>query len=186
MIDLLDLVRSIAAAATRAAENKNYPSPCSHGSPLLASVRQACIERGYTADGLAVPGMREGALPPGVSTHKDVEKALLIALKSHRKAVETEHLHARSIGSGGPGELRKADFARRNTEDAIRALAALADAKGLMDKVIRVLEGYAENYDMMSRIGKTGDVDCKSVAHDIRRNMVDGVRAAIADKAVTP
>lgn len=63
--------------------------------------------------------------------------------------------------------------------------AALADAKGLMDKVTRVLEGYAENYDMMSRIGKTGDVDCKSVAHDIRRNMVDGVLAVIADKAVT-
>lgn len=64
--------------------------------------------------------------------------------------------------------------------------AALPDAKGLMDKVIRVLEGYAENYDMMSRIGKTGDVDCKSVAHDIRRNMVDGVCAAIADKSVAP
>ena len=63
--------------------------------------------------------------------------------------------------------------------------AALADAKGLMDKVTRVLEGYAENYDMMSRIGKTGDVDCKSVAHDIRRNMVDGGLAVIADKAVT-
>ncbi len=62
------------------------------------------------------------------------------------------------------------------------APAAQGDAKELTEKVIRVLEGYAENYDMMSRIGKTGDVDCRSVAHDIRRNMVDGVRAAIASK----
>ena len=65
------------------------------------------------------------------------------------------------------------------------APAAQGDAKDLADKVASVLEGYAENYDMMARIGKTGDVDCKSVAHDIRRNMVDGIRAAIADKAVT-
>lgn len=64
------------------------------------------------------------------------------------------------------------------------ALAALVVAAGpdavLVDKALRVLEGYAENYDMMSRIGKTGDVDCRSVAHDIRRNMVDGVRAALS------
>lgn len=72
------------------------------------------------------------------------------------------------------------------TVPVFAATAALPDTKGLMDKVIRVLEGYAENYDMMSRIGKTGDVDCKSVAHDIRRNMVDGVCAAIAGKAVAP
>ena len=63
MIDLLDLVRSIAAAAARAAENKHYPSPCSQGSPLLASVRQACVERGYTAGGLAVPGVTADAEP---------------------------------------------------------------------------------------------------------------------------
>lgn len=125
MTDLLDLVRSIAAAAARADENKHYPAPCGQGSPLLANVRQACVERGYTADGLAVPGMAEDALSTRVPTHQDVKKALLNALKSHSKAVETEHLHARSIGSGGPGELRKADFARRNTEAAIRALAAL-------------------------------------------------------------
>ena len=64
MIDLLDLVRSIAAAAARAAENKHYPSPCSQGSPLLASVRQACVERGYTGDGLAVPGMAAPSAQP--------------------------------------------------------------------------------------------------------------------------
>lgn len=46
--------------------------------------------------------------------------------------------------------------------------------------LVRVLEGYAKNYDMMSRIGKTGDVDCRSVAHDIRRNMVDGIRKVLA------
>lgn len=67
-----------------------------------------------------------------------------------------------------------------------KAAPAQDDAKELADKVASVLEGYADNYDMMSRIGKTGDVDCKSVAHDIRRNMVDGVRAAIADNAVAP
>ena len=70
MIDLLDIVRSIAAAAARAAENKHYPSPCSQGSPLLASVRQACVERGYTSDGLAVPCMaapseQPAAVPDG-------------------------------------------------------------------------------------------------------------------------
>lgn len=64
MIDLLDLVRSIAAAAERAAENKHYPTPCSQGSPLLASVRQACVERGYTGDGLAVPGMAAPSAQP--------------------------------------------------------------------------------------------------------------------------
>lgn len=64
MIDLLDLVRSIAAAAARAAENKHYPSPCSQSSPLLASVRQACVERGYTGDGLAVPGMAAPSAQP--------------------------------------------------------------------------------------------------------------------------
>jgi len=57
MIDLLDLVRSIAAAAERAAENKNYPVPCGQSSPLLDIVRQACVERGYTAGGLAVAGV---------------------------------------------------------------------------------------------------------------------------------
>lgn len=68
----------------------------------------------------------------------------------------------------------------------IAAPAAQGEAKELADKVVSILEGYADNYDMMSRIGKTGDVNCKPVAHDIRRNMVDGVRAAIADKAVAP
>ena len=57
MIDLLDLVRSIAAAAERAAENKNYPVPCGQSSALLDIVRQACVERGYTAGGLAVAGV---------------------------------------------------------------------------------------------------------------------------------
>lgn len=64
MIDLLDLVRSIAAAAARAVENKHYPSPCGQGSPLLATVRQACVERGYTGDGLAVPGMAAPSAQP--------------------------------------------------------------------------------------------------------------------------
>lgn len=65
------------------------------------------------------------------------------------------------------------------------APAAQGDAKELEDKVTGVLEGYADNYDMMARVGKTGDADCRSVAHDIRRNMVDAVRAAFAaSKAV--
>ena len=67
MIDLLDLVRSIAAAAERAAENKNYPVPCGPTSPLLASVRQACVERGYTAGGLAVPGVTAEPAPAGTA-----------------------------------------------------------------------------------------------------------------------
>lgn len=78
------------------------------------------------------------------------------------------------------------DVWKRMLEAAPAAPAAQGDAKELTEKVIRVLEGYAENYDMMSRIGKTGDVDCRSVAHDIRRNMVDGVRAAIASKRTGP
>ena len=72
MIDLIDLVRSIAAAADRAAENKNYPAPCGQGSPLLDSVRQACVERGYTAGGLAVsavaPRLVVDELPPLMSS----------------------------------------------------------------------------------------------------------------------
>ena len=54
MIDLIDLVRSIAAEAARAEESTNYPMPCTPGSPLLATVRQACVERGFTASGVAV------------------------------------------------------------------------------------------------------------------------------------
>lgn len=67
MIDLLDLVRSIAAAAERAAENKNYPVPCGQSSLLLDSVRQACVERGYTAGGLAVPGVPVESAPAGTA-----------------------------------------------------------------------------------------------------------------------
>ncbi|PKV47974.1 hypothetical protein CLU92_5449 [Janthinobacterium sp. 61] len=55
MIDLIDLVRSIAAEAARAEENTNHPLPCTPGSPLLASVRQACVERGFTASGEGEP-----------------------------------------------------------------------------------------------------------------------------------
>lgn len=54
MIDLMDLVRSIAAEAARAEESTNYPMPCTPGSPLLATVRQACVERGFTASGMPV------------------------------------------------------------------------------------------------------------------------------------
>ena len=67
MIDLLDLVRSIAAAAERAAESKNYPVPCGQSSPLLESVRQACVERGYTAGGMAVPGVTVEPAPAGTA-----------------------------------------------------------------------------------------------------------------------
>lgn len=61
MIDLIDLVRSIAAEAARAEESTNYPSPCTPGSPLLASVRQACVERGFAASGVAVSGATAAA-----------------------------------------------------------------------------------------------------------------------------
>ncbi|MGK5050716.1 hypothetical protein [Janthinobacterium sp. RB2P8] len=50
MIDLLDLVRSIAANAARAEEGEKYSNPCAPGSQVLARARQACVERGHAAD----------------------------------------------------------------------------------------------------------------------------------------
>lgn len=61
MIDLLDLVRSIAAAAERATENKNYPVPCGPASPLLVIVRAAGQTTAATPGGLV--SMSDGAEP---------------------------------------------------------------------------------------------------------------------------
>lgn len=93
MIDLMDLVRSIAAEAARAEENTNYPLPCTPGSPLLASVRQACVERGYTTGGLVVPGAapqtavaKRTAYGHQVPTPRPSE-ALITAVDGLRKAI---------------------------------------------------------------------------------------------------
>jgi len=48
-----------------------------------------------------------------------------------------------------------------------------------LDRAVRALEGYAESYDMMSRMGD-GKVDCNSVKHDISRNMIAAVKRAFA------
>lgn len=63
------------------------------------------------------------------------------------------------------------------------APAAQGDAKDeklKLDAACRSLEHYADSYERMGRIGNDGKVECASVAHDIRRNMVDAVRAAFA------
>lgn len=93
MIDLMDLVRGIAAEAARAEENTNYPLPCTPGSPLLASVRQACVERGYTFDGLAAPAAApQGAVAEraayghAVSTPRP-SAVLIAAVDEFRKAI---------------------------------------------------------------------------------------------------
>lgn len=57
------------------------------------------------------------------------------------------------------------------------------DAKLQLDAACRSLEHYADSYERMGRIGNDGKVECTSVAYDIRRNMVDAVRAAFAVKA---
>lgn len=55
----------------------------------------------------------------------------------------------------------------------------------LLNKIVSALEGYADSYDLMSRIGRRGDVQSTSVAFDIRRNMVDAVRNAFAQRAAS-
>lgn len=63
---------------------------------------------------------------------------------------------------------------------AMQRYVSLAQQTSLQQAVRDALELYALSYDQMARIGRTGDVDCKSVAYDIRRNMVDSVLSAIA------
>lgn len=57
--DLLDIVRTVCSTAAHMrdmddAKREHYPSPLSEFSPLLLAARQACLERGFTADGLAI------------------------------------------------------------------------------------------------------------------------------------
>ena len=54
--DLLDIVRTLVCMADRMAlpGSENYPSPLSHFSPLIIAARKACVERGFTAGGLAM------------------------------------------------------------------------------------------------------------------------------------
>ncbi|WP_426106328.1 hypothetical protein [Massilia sp. TSP1-1-2] len=57
--DPMDIVRSLLCIVDRMAELtpaqfENYPSPCSEASPLMIAARAACVERGFTAGGLAI------------------------------------------------------------------------------------------------------------------------------------
>lgn len=67
--------------------------------------------------------------------------------------------------------------------EMIAAPAARSDAKDeklKLDAACRSLELYADSYEQMGRLSNDGTVECASVSHDIRRNMVGTVRAAFA------
>ena len=93
MINLMDLVRSIAIEAARAEESTNYPLPCTPGSPLLATVRQACVERGFTASGVAVSvtgpqvAVAEGAARAQPVLSPSPNFALIAAVNGFRKVI---------------------------------------------------------------------------------------------------
>lgn len=116
MIDLLDLVRSIAAAADRAAENKNYPVPCGPASPLLAIVRQACVERGYTAGGLAVQGLTAGTAA-GTSLQAVADECAAFEVWAKAEGLVQESHGIRSTSS-------MCDVARKAWKTGRAALAA--------------------------------------------------------------
>lgn len=64
--DLLDIARTICCVAAKArVDSHEYdPSPLSEGSPLLMAAREACVKRGFTADGLATGAtMQQGSQP---------------------------------------------------------------------------------------------------------------------------
>ena len=153
--------------------------------PILLSAQSAgALVKAMTTSAPVQPV----AVPDGVvePTYMTVEQGRDWAWKDVKKDVGTEGWTAGDNGNYFGFFVHGWNYRGQFEKQRRAATAAQGDAKELADKVASVLEGYADNYDMMSRIGKTGDVDCKSVAHDIRRNMVDGVRAAIADKAVAP
>lgn len=50
----------------------------------------------------------------------------------------------------------------------------------VLKSIAAMLEMYAENYDVMARIGSTGTVHCGTVATDIRNNMIAFVLDALA------
>jgi len=64
--------------------------------------------------------------------------------------------------------------------DQIRAVRAILEAARATpadhSAIVRMLEGYAESYEMMARQEKDATVRCSSVAVDIRQNMAKWVR----------
>ena len=60
--DPVDILRSLCCAVDRQLERgEHYPSPTSQNSPIMIAARRACVERGFTAGGLALttqPGER--------------------------------------------------------------------------------------------------------------------------------
>lgn len=60
--DPLDIVRTLLCAVDRvvASASPNEPSPIANDSPLMLAARRACVERGFTAGGLAINA--EGAV----------------------------------------------------------------------------------------------------------------------------
>lgn len=81
-------------------------------------------------------------------------------------------------------EIRKEIPAQEGTATVPAPQAATAPPRvsEQAGTAVRALEHYADSYDMMTRTG-SGTVDTASVAHDIRKNMVDAVRAALTQQA---
>ena len=53
--DPVDILRSLCCAVDRQLERgEHYPSPTSQNSPIMIAARRACVERGFTAGGLAI------------------------------------------------------------------------------------------------------------------------------------
>lgn len=75
-------------------------------------------------------------------------------------------------------------------DDGVRkpdAPATAAHAGATLTAAIRMLEGYAESYDSMARMGDrdgNGAVQCRSVARDIRHNMAGWIKERLT--APTP
>lgn len=159
MIDLLDLVRSIAAAAARAAENKHYPSPCSQGSPLLVSVRQACVERGYAGDGLAVPGMaapsaQPAAVPDGWKLVPVEPNDAMQTAGAQAVRIDTTALNKLWTGNAVFRAMLAAAPAAPAIQDEGKPQAVLYAALDLNNRVVYSHENL-ENVEMNSRYIKT-------------------------------
>lgn len=108
--DLLDIVRTVCSMAAHLRDmddekRKHYPSPLSEFSPLLIAAREACLKRGFTADGLALasapssPAL-DAARPVlfGVDLSRDGIAAVRdAALTEAAEAIRTSGLDQRSM-----------------------------------------------------------------------------------------
>lgn len=81
--------------------------------------------------------------------------------------------------------LRKAIEAAAQADTPASTVGDGGDIDDLWLANKRMLELYAESYDTMAKDGD-GKVNCTAVAHDIRRNMVDGLRKYPARAASPP